>query len=274
MKKLSEKSYWDSIYKDISVSKKKSGSIFSRIKTALKHLTRDYSNTVLWEVLCKKYLPYNTEYKVIEVGCAPGKYLMYFNTAFGYMPYGVEYSEKGVEITKDNFRKAGLDSQGVIQADFFDTNFHLNNKEVYDVVFSRGFIEHFDDVERVVTLHGDLVQKGGYVVIMIPNLNGVNKILAKFLNKSSYDLHNTSIMNIETFTSLFPDKDFDRLYCDYVGLFSIGLFNTDNKWKYILYRIALVIQRPFDLLLRILFPRGGVVYKYTSPYLVCIAQKK
>ena len=59
-----------------------------------------------------------------------------------------------------------------------------------------------------------------------------------------------------------------------VFIFSIGLFNTDTKWKYYIYRILLLMQRPIDFLMRIFFPQGGMVSQYTSPYLVCIAQKK
>lgn len=274
MKKLSEKSYWDSIYQSVSVSNINSRSVFSRIKGGIKHITRDYSNYMLWEVLCKKYLPYNSEYKIIEVGCAPGKYLTNFHRVFGYIPYGVEYSEKGVEITKEHFKKMNLDSEGVIYADFFDEGFQNANKEKYDVVFSRGFIEHFDDVKRVVGLHSNLIKKGGYMVITIPNLNGINQVIAKMFNRYSYDLHNVSIMNNKAFTSLFSEEMFDKLYCGYVGIFSIGLFNTDKKWKYYVYRVLLLLQRPVDFLMRVLFRDTFVTSKYTSPYLVCIAQKK
>jgi len=229
---------------------------------------------MLWEVLCKKYLPYNPEYKVIEVGCAPGKYLANFHRTFGYKPYGVEYSEKGVEITKEHFRAAHLDPEGVIYADFFDKNFHEAHKEKYDVVFSRGFIEHFDDVKRVVELHSNLIKKGGYMVIMIPNLSGINKVIAKILNRSSYNLHNVSIMNPKTFNSLFSEIAFNKLYCGHVGLFSIGLFNTDKKWKYYIYRMLLLLQRPFDFALRIVCGTKPITSQYTSPYLLCIARKK
>lgn len=274
MKKLAEKSYWDSIYHNDMKMGGSTQSIFSVLKKNIKHLTRDYSNYVLWEVLCKKYLPYNKEYKVIEVGCAPGKYLINFHKSHGYVPYGVEYSEKGVEITKENFKHAHLNQNNVIHTDFFDEGFQVEHKEKYDVVFSRGFIEHFDDVPRIVDLHSNLLRKGGYIVIMIPNLSGVNKIVARLLNQTSFNLHNTSIMNKETFTALFSESIYDRLYCGYVGLFSVGLFNTDKKWKYYTYRLLLLIQRPFDALLRLCFPEGDVVSAYTSPYLLCIAQKK
>lgn len=274
MKKLSEKEYWDSIYKHINLDEVGSESKFSYIKNKIKFITRDYSNFILWEVLCKKYLPYDKSKKIIEIGCAPGKYLINLSYIFGYEPYGVEYSEKGVDITKENFKKWGLDENNIIKADFFNKDFQENNAGKYDVVFSRGFIEHFDNVQSVVDLHSNILKNNGYLVIMIPNLNGVNKVLAKFLNKSSYDLHNISIMNKKSFSGLFSEEDYSINYCDYVGLFSFGLFNTDKKWKYYLYRFLLLVQRPFDLLFRIIFRDRVFTNKYTSPYLLCIAQKR
>lgn len=270
MKNLSEKKYWDSIYDKISGTNS-SGDTF---KNKLKNFTRDYSNYLIWESILPRVLPKNDQYKIIEVGCAPGKYLLRFSKEYGYEPYGVEYSEKGCEITRDNFSKENKKPENIFLADFFDKEFQDNNFEKYDIVFSRGFIEHYDDVKSVVKLHANLVKKGGYVVVMIPNLNGLNRFFAKVLNRSSYDLHNVSIMDKKVYADLFRSNGLNEIFCDYVGVFSVGLFNTDSKIKYWIYRVFLVLQRPVDLILRLLFPKGSFRSKYSSPYLLFIGQKK
>ncbi|MFZ2522906.1 MAG: class I SAM-dependent methyltransferase [Minisyncoccia bacterium] len=270
MKNLSEKKYWDSIYDNISSSKKTNPGI----KDWLKNISRDYSNFVIWENILPKLLPKKSSLKIIEIGCAPGKYLLNFRKNFGYEPYGVEYSEKGCEITRDNFSKEGVSSSNIIFADFFDNKFQQNNFEKYDIIFSRGFIEHYDDVHSVVKLHADLIKKDGYVVVMIPNLNGLNRVLAKFLNKSSYDLHNLSIMDKKVYSDLFTKNGIEVMFCGYVGIFSVGLFNTDSKLKYLLYRILLILQRPFDLIFRVFLSKMDLGWKYTSPYLLFVGQKR
>ena len=271
MKKLAEKEYWDSIYK---MMPSRDGRNISEFKNWIKNLTKDYSNFLMWDVIIQRYLPKNKDLKIIEIGCAPGKYLINFNKKFAYQPYGVEYSEKGVQITKENFTKAGLDPQNIIQRDFFDTTFESEYKDKFDLVFSRGFIEHYDDVKSVVDKHLSLIKSGGLILISIPNLQGLNKIFGKALNIDSYNLHNVSIMNLKTFGSLFSDQEVERIFCDYVGLFSFGLFNTNKKWKYHLHRILLLIQRPFDLLLRVMFPSGHLKSRNSSPYLLFIGRKK
>jgi len=273
MKELAKKEYWDSVYKEMG-EKDRKNSYFLFLRNWLKRQTRDYSNFLMWEVLFPKYLPKDNNLKIVEVGCAPGKYLINFNKQFGYEPYGVEYSEEGVITTKDNFLKEGLNTENIIKADFFDSVFQEKNKGKYDVVFSRGFIEHYDDVKDVVNSHLSLIKSGGYVVISIPNLSGINKTLSKILNMDSFLLHNTSIMKKEDFAGLFPKDKVEKIYSDYVGAFSFGLFNTNRKWKYYLYRFLLLVQRPFDFMLRVLFRNNIIKSSSTSPYLLFMGRKK
>lgn len=269
MNKLAKKEYWDSIYKD---NFDKKGKNFFSIKNWVKTQTRDYSNFLIWESILVDILPFDKNLKIIEIGCAPGKYLINFNKIFGYEPFGVEYSENGAEITRKNFSNNNIKESNIILADFFDNEFQKNNYGKYDLVFSRGFIEHFDNVEKVINLHKNMVKNDGYIIVMIPNLKGLNGFLARFLNKKSYDLHNIEIMDKNIFSKLFSNNGLEEIYCDYVGLFSFGLFNTDKTWKYYLYRLFLLIQRPFDLLFRI-FRLEFVKSKYSSPYLVFIGRK-
>lgn len=274
MKKLSEKKYWDSLYETKKTEKESKEPVRSGVKAYIKHITRDYSNYYMWEVLYEKYLPKKTDWTVIEVGCAPGKHVLNLSKRFGYVPYGVEYSEVGCVVTRNNFRKAGFPADHVIQADFFDEKLQLENEGAYNVVVSLGFIEHFDNISQVVEDHIRLVKTGGYLVVLIPNLRGINYYLSKFLNEDSLAIHNLSIMNKKTFSSVFPEEKVEALYCAYTGFFSFGIFNTNRQWKYILYRIALLVQRPFDFLWRMLFGSRHLRSPFTSPYLIFVGRKR
>jgi SAM-dependent methyltransferase len=250
------------------------GKSFS-FKDLIKNLTRDFSNFLIWEEILPNFFKKNKNINILEIGCAPGKYLYKMKELFEYQPFGVDYSEKGVLITREFFIKKGLNPENIIQADIFDSNFQNKNKEKFDIVFSRGFIEHFDNVSGVIDIHADLLKKDGLMFIMIPNLQGLNSVFSRFLNIDSFILHNLNIMNKNNFSALFPKDKFEILFLDYIGIFSFGLFNTNKKWKYILYRILLLIQRPFDFLFRILY-RSGINFscKYSSPYILFIGIKK
>jgi predicted SAM-dependent methyltransferase len=45
------------------------------------------------------------------------------------------------------------------------------------VVLSAGFVEHFDKPELVFEKHCDLLQNGGFLIIVLPNLRYMQKIL-------------------------------------------------------------------------------------------------
>jgi SAM-dependent methyltransferase len=275
MKQLSDKKYWDSIYKDIKQEKNISNFNFlNKLKNEVKDISRDYSNYLIWENIYPKYLPKSSDVKAIEIGCAPGNHIIALNKRFGYIPYGVEYSETGCNLTMENFLNAGLSAENVIQADFFDKNFQSVYTNRFDMVLSLGFIEHFDNVLGVIGNHIKLLKNNGYLVVLIPNLRGINFYMLKFFNMESLLGHNFSIMNKTVFKNLFKNKNIDFLYCDYVGTFSFGLFNTDKKWKYYLWRFLLLLQRPFDFLWRILFKNKYMKSRHTSPYLMFIGKKK
>lgn len=274
MKKLAEKEYWDSVYRDIEQKNKKNYSNLNYLRQWLKKTTRDYSDYFMWEVLFKKILPVNSSFKAIEIGCAPGKYILKLNSMFGYMPHGVDYSEQGCEITRNNFVKAGFNPDSVVKADFFDQGFLDANSDIYDVVYSRGFIEHFDNPKQVIDNHFRLLKKGGYLIILIPNLRGLNYYLLNFFNIDSLLTHNLSVMDKSNFCESFKIPGLEKKFCNYIGFFSFGLLNTNRKWKYYIYRFLLLVQRPFDFLFRVLLGEKTLRFRYTSPYLLYIGQKR
>jgi 2-polyprenyl-3-methyl-5-hydroxy-6-metoxy-1,4-benzoquinol methylase len=273
MKELASKNYWDSVYKNMTKGSY-ADFIPKNFKSKLKHLTRDYSNFLIWEVILPKFLPASDKLKLIEVGCAPGKYLINFHQLFGYQVYGVEYSENGASITKANFKKYDLNPEQIVQANFFDPKFQNQYREKFDLVFSRGFIEHFDDVQQIVDHHLNLLKKGGHLIVMIPNLSGLNYFLARIFNNDSLILHNLSIMNKNKFSRLFDKTVIGPRYSDYVGLFSFGLFNTNSKLKYSLHRFLTILQWPLDFLLRSVFGSKILKSRFSSPYLLFIGVKE
>src|ERR1051325_6561309 len=101
----------------------------------------------------------------IEIGCVPGNYMVYLNKEFGYRVDGIDYSEK-LDHVRANLEYNGIHNSRLFAGDFFD----FVPPERYDLVFSGGFVEHFDDHELVVRKHAELAKPGGLVVIFVPNL--------------------------------------------------------------------------------------------------------
>jgi len=110
----------------------------------------------------------------IEIGCAPGKWMAYFARQFGYSVSGLDYIEGACVKTRENLDRLSIDAQ-VHHADFFDFTSHP-----YDVVFSAGFIEHFEQPKAVVARLARLCHpEGGFIITMIPSLEGLNRWISK-----------------------------------------------------------------------------------------------
>lgn len=270
MEDLATSKYWSSKHEHLE--KGKDTGPAHGFREWLKHATRDYANEyLLKEHLLKSTIPHGP-IRALEVGCAPGGNLLYFNEAFGHDVYGVEYTSNGVEIVRDRFVRAGIPPEQVIEADFFNPVFQAENKGKYDFVFSEGFIEHFDDPKKVVQSHIDLLKPGGYLFILIPNLSGINRLLTRAFHSTALDVHNTSIMNLRSFTELFPEDQLAPLFCDYLGMFTFGLFAVDSQLRRAIYRFLQLVQRPINLLFRLLFRTHPIESPYASAYLVYVGR--
>ena len=137
----------------------------------------------LWEAYWKNYkftaIPQKPVYKnyilpkechsFIEIGGFPGLNAGYFYkhvcTDVTLLDF---YVDRQVihRVERDN--GIPTDSIKAIEADFFQ----FQADRTYDMVFSLGFIEHFQDTKDVIARHAALASPGGQLLIILPNLRG------------------------------------------------------------------------------------------------------
>jgi SAM-dependent methyltransferase len=114
------------------------------------------------------------ERSFIEIGCAPGKWMAYFARQFGYSVSGLDYIAGACARTRENLDRLSIDAR-VHHADFFSFE-----PRPFDVVFSAGFIEHFERPEDVISRLVRLCNpKGGFIITMIPSMEGLNRWISK-----------------------------------------------------------------------------------------------
>lgn len=234
-----------------------------------------YTDCVLWEHIYPAFLPRTPGLKVLEVGSAPGEHLIAFHRRFGYEPYGVDYSEVGVRLNRELFAGEGISPDRVVRADFFDEDFLARFRESFDIVVSRGFIEHFDDPAAVVARHSALLKPGGILVVGIPNLTGLNYSLARFFDAACAATHNRDIMRLPNFRRLFDSPELVALHCGYLSLFDGDLFQAPpGTGRERLRRCAKAAQLVLNLLFRFLDRKGALTHPAFSPYLLFIGRKR
>lgn len=198
----------------------------------------------------------------IEIGGFPGNFSIYFRKFKKYqvtmLDYFVDY-----QIINQVLKINSLDQKEIkiIETDFL--NFQSNNQ--YDIVFSAGFIEHFDNPEIIVKKHLELLKPGGLLFISLPNFLGLNGFVQKIFDKKNLTRHNIEIMKIDKLNTLFSSMNLTNYKISYWGKPSIWLESSSRRNKYLIKTIK-AISRVLNLF--------NIKSKFLSPYLIVQAYKK
>jgi SAM-dependent methyltransferase len=273
MNRLTDRSYWDTVNGEPALAA--APALPTPFRKWLRHIGRSYAAEHFWSRCLGHHLKPG-QLRIIEIGSAPGDFLKECHARFGFEPYGVEYSPVGARVNRENFKSWGLDPNHVMQSDLFTDDFQSAHRGQFDVVVSRGFIEHFIDLEPVIDAHVNLLKSGGTLVISIPNLSGLNYVLGMLTSRAVYPLHNMDIMRVEVFGRLFARSELDTLFCGYQGGIDLGILEagphtTLINWVRNVNRLAQWgLNVVFNALCFGLVPET----RYTSPYLLYIGRKK
>jgi 2-polyprenyl-3-methyl-5-hydroxy-6-metoxy-1,4-benzoquinol methylase len=206
--------------------------------------------------------------KILEIGCAKAKRLIYFAKEFGYEIYGIDYSKYGAEIAKRNLDVSGVKGT-IICEDIFKNTL---DEESFDIVYSMGLIEHFENPNEIIDIHIKLLKKGGTLIITIPNFNNsmyfsILKILRK--EKIILETHNLDIMDINKLNMIVKNKDIKIMMLDYFGPIDFTLIFSQISYKMPLLCLMHILNQ-FMGYSSYFIPN----YRYISPYIILIAKKE
>jgi SAM-dependent methyltransferase len=187
-----------------------------------------------------KYLPIDAGYSLIEIGCAPGGWLAYFNRQFKYAVSGVEYAKNAAAATYRNMSLLGIEAE-ILTQDFFLLDCERNK---YDLVFSAGFIEHFLDLSPVMDRICALSRR--YVITIVPNTFGINGCISKTIRPTVYAEHNP--IDAATLDFIHTERRIKTLFCDYVGGVRLIMPGSGNKFFEKHNNYARVVNAPVKVL--------------------------
>lgn len=162
---------------------------------------------------------------VLEVGCAPGKWLAVAHEIAGLRPSGIEFSPGGVSATNRNLELLGIEPGEIMGADFFD----VDPAPRFDVVLSLGFVEHFEDVWAVLDRTVAWLRPGGVLVVGVPNFRGVHGFLQRVCDPGVLAAHNLDVMDPRVLTDWADSRDMDVVRAGYLCGFEPGLPVVDTS---------------------------------------------
>jgi SAM-dependent methyltransferase len=208
--------------------------------------------------LAEKYLPKNKGLRVIELGAMPGNHLVYLNKEFGYRVCALDYVAD-MAVVKETFAINGVTDFEIVNCNLFD----YFPSENFDVVFSVGLIEHFEDWRAIWNKHNDLLKPGGFLFIGLPNTKYLHWILMKLFCPAILAVHRTFFMSPKTLTRLSTDSSLDVLFCNYIAT----------------YRPCYKLPAPVDFISRAVIKLlkiaglGDIPNRFASPYIFLVARK-
>ncbi|MGI6574130.1 MAG: class I SAM-dependent methyltransferase [Fermentimonas sp.] len=150
----------------------------------------------------------------IEIGGFPGSHAAYF-----YRQGVRDVSILDFYIDREIVRKLeeanGLPADTIqcIESDFFA----FTTEKRYDIVFSSGFIEHFEDTEAVIQRHVELLSEHGQLLILLPNFLGLNGKVQQWFDKANLNAHNLRSMEIPRLKEIMQLTGLREISVDYIG---------------------------------------------------------
>ena len=213
--KLTKKEFWENYWEDSNVN-------VSEIKRSLR---RSSVNSIL--DVFDKYLPVNSGFHILEIGGSPGRYLIYIAKKFKCHVYSLDYSKIGNEQTIKNMNAAGIPIK-VYERDLFSENFN-KDMQLFDIVYSLGFVEHFEELNVVVKKHTELLKPGGILLLGVPNLGGIYSFFLKKTAPQHLAIHNLNSMNINNWKKFEDELNLIPLFKGYIGGFEPKIMQKIEK---------------------------------------------
>lgn len=168
----------------------------------------------------ERHLPRGAGLSALELGAAPGRFLVHLHRRFGYEVRAVEYSPLGCELLRRNLNMLGVRAE-IHPGDALDPGLRV---EPADVVYSLGLIEHYHDTGAVARAHLRCVRPGGVVAIGAPNLLGLNRRLHRWLAPSVLESHLAATTDLRRWREFERALGLEPLFRGYVGGFEPGHF--------------------------------------------------
>lgn len=164
--------------------------------------------------------------KTIELGGFPGYHSVYLKKFHDAEPTLLDYYvHRG--ILKQLIQKNGLepDDIGVIEADLFN----YSPSQTYDLVFSCGLIEHFEDTRDIIARHLPFLNEHGVLLITLPNFRGINGWFQRRYDPENYNKHVIESMNTGLLHRTGLELGLKNVRCYHYGKFSAWLENYQEQ---------------------------------------------
>ena len=139
---------------------------------------------------------------------------------------GLDYSRRGLDQARRLFDALHL-SADLRCEDLRQTTLP---RASFDIVYSLGVIEHFEDPREIVSDHLSLLRPGGTALMTVPNYRGIYGTCQRYFDSELLGHHNLEIMTCEALARLAPETDALRVRTYTAGRLSPWLLTPQKRW--------------------------------------------
>ena len=172
---------------------------------------RNYSHQ-RFHVLFHRHLKGRSGQTFLEVGCAQSSWLPYAHRMFGCRAAGIDYSPTGCRMARQLLEEAGIPGE-VHERDLFADVGDL--EKTADILFSNGFIEHFEDTVGTLVRMRNLIKPGGIILTVIPNFSGLPGRIQERVYPEVYRMH--IVMDATDLDRVHREAGFRTIEVGYFG---------------------------------------------------------
>jgi SAM-dependent methyltransferase len=162
--------------------------------------------------------------RVLEIGGGGSRVLPYLGLKFGFEVCSTDFSLSGCRLLHANLALAGIRGS-VVCEDVFQSSLR---EESFDLVYSSGLIEHFEDTRAVVGEHLRLLKPGGRLVLIVPNLLGLQGKLIEKLAPPLWRVHR--VLGPADLARVLASLSLGGIRVGYLGSFFIHV-GSSTEWS-------------------------------------------
>jgi len=149
---------WDKVWS--------SGSLFNKFLNKARY----YFSIKLFEKVFKEYV--NKKSDLLEVGCGSSTTSLFLSPKICSFT-GVDISEEALSLSRKNAKRLNVKNARFIKGDCFKLPFKDNQ---FDIVWSQGLIEHFDNDQGILKEKIRVCKKGGIIITSVPAYWSYHKV--------------------------------------------------------------------------------------------------
>lgn len=205
--------------------------------------------------------------RVLEVGCGRSPWLPFLALRLGCRVAGIDIEPHAAELARANL--AGARATGtIVCGDAFTLVARPDLRQKFDLVYSMGVLEHYDDAAARIALLADYLRPGGRILTTVPNLQGVNWLLQRLADRRTLQAH--VVYDRTSLARAHEAAGFTTLASGYAGFFDAHLASaagaTSPLRRSLQRRLCRALGLGAEAWLRFLKERGTPEVRLIAPH--------